>query len=105
MHKPYMNYRGWSDTEPFEVVNVVSEKCVEIRAMKAERDPSWTPEFVPGGFAGTVVNQGEQRWVISSDPEAPVVRVRLQKSGKWKTASGAEYVPSDVPRKYYDYNF
>jgi hypothetical protein len=105
MNKPYMNERGWSDTEPYEVVNVISETTVEIRAMKAEPDTSWSPDFVPGGFSGVVTNQEQQKWIITSDPEAPIFRVRKHKNGKWKSPGGTEYRPSDAPRKYYDYNF
>lgn len=67
----FANKIGYSDIEPCEVVRVVSDKCLEIRRMKAERDPAWKPEILPGGFAGVCVNQSSQKWVIQSDPSAP----------------------------------
>lgn len=100
----YVNHYGYSDINPFEVVRKVSDKTLEIRAMSAERDPSWKMEFVPGGFFGTVVNQNSQRWVINSDPNGHVVRIRLGKRG-WKDAHGNRYGLSDEPVKFYDYNF
>jgi len=100
----YANYYGYSDVKPFEVVRRVSDKTLEVRAMKAERDPTWKPDFVPGGFCGTVVNQGSQRWIITSDPSGVVRRIRLGKRG-WKDAHGGRYDLSDKPVKFYDYNF
>ena len=76
----YAMHIGWTDVNPYEVIRVVSEKTLEIREMKATKG-EWKPEFVPGGFCGTVVNQCEQKWVIEPDPEAPVIRIRLGKKG------------------------
>ena len=100
----YTNHYGWSDVNPFEVVRQVSEKTLEIRAMKAEKDPEWKPEFVPGGFAGHCINNSEQRWIITSDDQNPIIRIRLGKKG-WKDAHGRRFGLSDAPRKHYDYNF
>lgn len=100
----YANHIGYSDVNPYEVVRRVSDKTLEVRAMNAERDPIWNPDFVPGGFFGTVVNQSEQKWVITSDENGRVVRIRLGKQG-WKDAHGNRYQLSDEPVKFYDYNF
>lgn len=100
----FANQYGYSDINPFEIVRRVSEKTLEIRAMSAERDPAWKPDFVPGGFFGTVVNQNSQRWNITSDPAGRVVRIRLGKRG-WKDAHGNIYSLSETPVKFYDYNF
>ena len=51
-----------------------------------------------------VVNQRDQRWIISSSADAPVVRIRLGKQG-WKDANGRRFQLSDEPVKFYDYNF
>lgn len=100
----YANRFGYSDVEPYEVVRAVSAITLEIRAMRAERAHDWKPEIIPGGFAGHCVNQHEQRWIISSDPSAPIVRIRLGKKG-WKDRHGNRYTLSDRPKKFYDYNF
>lgn len=100
----YANHIGYSDVNPFEIVRKISEKTIEIRAMNADRDSSWQPDFVPGGFCGTVVNQRDQRWIISSNPDSPIVRIRLGKLG-WKDANGRRYQLSNEPVKFYDYNF
>lgn len=107
----YANHIGYSDVTPCEVVKVVSENTLEIRYMNAERNPNWQPEIISGGFAGHCVNQNEQQWIITSDPEAPTFRIRKSKSksprknGQWFCANGSRYKLADEPRKYYDYNF
>jgi len=101
----FANRLGYSDIEPFEVVRVVSAKCLEIREMDAVIDPTWKPEWVVGGFAGRCVNQNEQQWNISSNPENRVIRIRLQKNGNWKSASGSRFALNDRPVRFYDYNF
>lgn len=100
----YANHIGYSDVNPFEIIRKISDKTVEIRAMNAERDPNWKPDFVAGGFCGTVVNQRDQRWIISSCADAPVVRIRLGRHG-WKDANGRRFQLSNEPVKFYDYNF
>jgi hypothetical protein len=100
----YANRLGWSDVEPFEIVRRVSDKTFDVRPMRAERDPEWEPEFVPGGFCGTVVNQNSQRWLYESDPAQALVRIRLGKQG-WRDAGGSRYAISATPFKFYDYNF
>lgn len=100
----YANHIGYSDVNPFEIIRKISDKTIEIRAMNAERDPNWKPDFVAGGFCGTVVNQRDQRWIISSSADAAVVRIRLGKQG-WKDANGRRFQLSDEPVKFYDYNF
>ena len=118
----YANEIGYSDVRPYEVVKVVSDKTIEIRAMNAERDPNWKPEIIPGGFSGHCVNQSSQKWIITSDLEAPVFRIRYSKKhsyveraghNNWEPtevrcfadAGGSKYKLSDEPRKFYDYNF
>ncbi len=102
----YCNRIGYSDVYPFEVVNVISDKTVEIREMDAERDPSFTPEFVEGGFSGVCVNQHEQKWIYKSKPNSPIFRVRYSKAKKrWQDKGGNQYRMADIPLKYYDYNF
>ena len=93
-----------SDIHPCEVVRVISEKTIEIRAMKSERDPSWKPEIEPGGFCGHCTNNGEQRWTCVSDDSAPVIRARLRKDGRFHSQRGAHRL-SNEPRRFHDYNF
>ncbi len=100
----YANKYGYSDVDPFEVVRVVSDKCLEVREMDAELAPGERPQIIPGGFAGHCVNQRSLKYVISSNPANPVIRIRLGKKG-WKSVGGNRFYLSDKPVKFYDYNF
>ena len=100
----YANHYGYSDVNPFEVIRVISEKTVEIRAMDSHKDPKWKPEWHVGGFAGHCANQHEQSWFITKNLGNPVIRIRLGKNG-WKDKWGGRYQLADAPVKFYDYNF
>jgi len=100
----YANHYGYSDVNPFEIVRRVSDKTVEIRSMKAERDPDWKPDFVPGGFSAVCLNINSQKWIIESDPDGVVRRIRLGKRG-WKDSHRNRYELSDKPFRFYDFNF
>lgn len=102
----HANHRGYSDTNPYEIVRVVSDKTIVLRAMIAERREDCKPEFVAGGFSAHCTNNGDQRnaWVIKSDPKGYTVRARLQKDGTWKSEHGRHSL-NNAPVKHYDYNF
>lgn len=93
----------YSDVQPYEVIRVISEKTIEIRAMSAELDAEWKPKFDVGGFVGHCTNQKTQKWIITSSSD-PVIRMRKQKNGTWKSIYGRHKL-SDEPVKVYDYNF
>jgi len=100
----YANHIGYSDITPYEVVRVISDKTLEIRRMKTERDESVKLDFQIGGFLAHCSNQRDQNWFISSDESEKVIRIRLGKNG-WKSAHGSRFELSDKPVKFYDYNF
>lgn len=102
----YATHLGYSDRHAFEVVKVVSEKTLEIRRLKAERDPSWKPEYVPGGFSAVCTNMYEQKWLFESDPSAEVIRIRKKKGHNdlW-IRKGFNYRLTEEPVEFYDYNF
>jgi len=102
----HANQNGYSDTTPFEIVRVVSDKTIELKSMTAERAADWKPEIVAGGFSGHCTNNGNQSkaWVIKSDPEGYKVRARLQKDGSWKSSHGRHSLHT-AAIKHYDYNF
>lgn len=101
----YLNRHLFSDVSPFEVVRVISDKTVEIRAMNAVLDPAWKRDFTPGGFFGHTANNESQRYIYSQNLEAPIVRARITKSGIWSVSGEARYFASDKPRRFYDFNF
>ena len=101
----YANQYGYSDVYPFEVVNVISDKTIEVREMDAERDESVKLEWAPGGFAGHCINQRDQKWFITSNPSNPVIRIRLSAKKGWQDKHGRRFGLSDKPVRFYDYNF
>lgn len=100
----FANLHLHSDVVPFEVVRVVSPKCIEVRRMVATLSPDWEPVFHVGGFAANCSNQQSQVWTYAPDPAAPVVKARLRKDGDYHSAYGRHRV-AQAPRKFHDYNF
>jgi len=105
--RQYANYLGHSDVTPFEVLETKSDRKVIVRMMKTERDTSWKPEIVPGGFVGHCTNQHEQRWNIESDIHGPTFAISKRKNGRWYRVgeTHGQFAFADAPRKFYDYNF
>ena len=103
----YANEYHWSDIHPHEVLGSVGRtgKILKVRRMSAALDPDWSPEVLPGGFCGHVMNQAEQVWHIVPDPEAVPFLIRLHKDGTWRSAGGTRYRLGDVPVRFHDYNF
>ena len=101
----FANHYGYSDVNPYEVVRVISDKTIEVREMDAQRDESVQLTWVMGGFAGHCVNQRDQKWVITSNQDNPVVRIRLSARKGWQDKHGRRFGLSDKPVKFYDYNF
>lgn len=99
----FANEIGYTDVYPWEVIRVISDKCLEIRLMDATLDPTWAPEFIPGGFFAHCANQHSQRWIYSSNTTNPVRRIRLTKKG-W-SYKGIKYRLAEAPKKFHDYNF
>ena len=101
----FANRHGWTDVDPVEIVKVISDKTLEVRGMDAEIDPSFKLDEVAGGFFSHVKNNRDQKWIIKSNPENPVFRIRKSKHGGWKCRWGARHVLSDEPNKFHDFNF
>ena len=105
MTTQYANHIGYSDVNPYEVVKIISNKTLEVRSMTAEQDKSVKLEFHTGGFSAHCSNQRDQKWFINSNPQGEVIRIRLNKNGKWFDKYGNKFSLSDKPVKFYDYNF
>ena len=103
----YANYAMYTDVQPYEIVRVVSDKCLEVRHMDAKQ--LHTPEdlgWISGGFAGHATKNREgQKWEITSNLNNRVFKIRRQKNGTWKKAGGGRFYLSTEPHKFHDYNF
>ena len=100
--RKYCNMRLYTDVRPYEVVKVISPKTVEVRPMEAK--PITLPsDFRIGGFSAHCADNHSQTYEYVSNPDNPVVRIRLGKNG-WMHA-GIRFAMADRPKYFYDYNF
>jgi hypothetical protein len=87
----------YSDVHPGTVVKRTAKRCT-VRFDDVAKDPSWEPEFVPGGFAGHCVNQEDQRWIIADNPDGVIHRFFLHKSGQWRMSAAGGNESGRGPR-------
>lgn len=108
--KIYANQYFYTDVEPWEVVEIKTERCLVVRPMIAELKQSaqkaLAESFVPGGFFGHTDNS-KQEWIITSDETAETCEIRMHKDGLYymSGSKGTRFHLSTKPRKFYDYNF
>lgn len=103
--KKYANMHGYSDVEPYEVIRVVSQQTVIVRAMETKQT-KFPSKVVPGGFAGhTVDNREGQDYEYTSNSANPEIRIRWSKANRRWQRGGQRFLMSDAPYKFYDYNF
>ena len=103
--KWYANQIIGSDIEPCEVVNMITERTLEIRRMDAKLDPEWKPEMHVGGFCAHSSNQSSQQWEYASNETYSIIRIRLNVKGDWKDSNGNRYILNVKPIRFHDYNF
>jgi len=99
----YANLMMWSDVHPYEIVRVVSDKCMEIRAMDAVLVDDFFPETVPGGFVGHVTNNTKQAYTFTKTDQQPI-KIRKRKDGQWYSKYGRHAIHAQ-PIRFHDYNF
>lgn len=100
--RKYANLHLHTDVQPYEVVRVVSEKCVEVRPMETKQI-EFPKEFHVGGFSAHCSDQHRQKYEYFSNENAPVMKIRKTKKG-WRLGS-MKFRMSNAPIKFYDYNF
>lgn len=101
----YANAYVGSDCHPYEIVRVVSQRCIEVREVDAVLADDWAPDIVAGGFAGHCANNQSQRWVYSTNTDHQVIKLRRRKDGLWYSAHGWPHRIAAEPRRFHDYNF
>ena len=100
----FANYCGYSDVEPYEIVRIVSDKCIEVRAMDTSKQKTKL-DFHVGGFSAHCSNQHDQKYDYTSNPENSVQKIRLRKNGVWMNKDDQRFNIAEAPYKFYDYNF
>jgi hypothetical protein len=103
----YANSLGYSDISPYEIVRIVSEKTLEIRAMDAVETEFWknSKDWKAGGFAGHLANQRDQEWDITSNEKNGVFKIRWSEAKQRWQANNMKFNLNTKPLKHYDYNF
>jgi len=104
--KAYANRSGYTDVEPYEVVRVVSDICVEVRAMKTVQT-KFPSDFHAGGFVGHYSdNRSGQEYDYFPNEEAKPFKIRWSKANRqWQLGKHMRFSMADKPYKFYDYNF
>jgi hypothetical protein len=99
----YFVESGWSDQHPWVVVGESpSGKTLTVVPVDVEKDPSFKPNFIAGGFAGHCDNQHEQTWIYVGKCPMRKRTIRMGKNG-W--AGGQFKETPKGPYYFYDYNF
>lgn len=95
----------WSDREACTVIRRTA-KTLYVQRDKATLDPSFKPEYIPGGFSAHCTNDGEQKWIIERDPNGAVTRFNWsEKKGRWQSGSDGSIRLKLGRHEHYDYNF
>ncbi len=98
--RKYCNERIGSDRRPYEVVRVISDKTVEVRELDAKQTV-FPKEFVVGGFSAHCVDNHNQDYEYTSNPDNPIKRLRKGQRG-W---GNGYFTMADEPIAFHDYNF
>lgn len=97
--KPYANRQGDRDVIPFEVVEMISSITLVVRDMICDLDST----FKPHRFMGQCLNNEDQSWEITPDPNGLSFRIRYLKNGRWKDATGNYYELADKPKRWHQF--
>lgn len=93
----------WTDQHAGTVIHRTPQ-ALTIRRDKAILDPDFKPDFVPGGFAGTVVNQDEQSYTYEQLDEGRTYKAHWSEKKQGFFVEGCLRVIRGR-HEFYDYNF
>lgn len=96
-----LNY--YSDREAYTVI-ARTAKTLTIQRDVAKLDPNFKPVFIPGGFAGTVINQHEQTYAYERNENGSILKCYWSERGQRFFYNGCIGV-SKGRHEFYDYNF
>ena len=92
----------YSDRDAYTIVKRTKE-TLTLQRDKAVLSDEFHPVFVPGGFAGTVINQHEQRYTYEPDPDGSTVTAHWSEKKVGYYWHGIRVIPGR--HEFYDYNF
>ena len=92
LEKKYANQIGYSDIEPFEVIEEKTPNLYVIRSMDSEQTEdskkALKESFIQGGFIGHFENE-LQEWKIMSKEDGYTKKIRRHRDGLFYDANGA----------------
>lgn len=100
----YCNMVMYSDVHPYEVIKIISDKTIEVRAMSHELVKAPT-DFHPGGFCGHYADNHSQEYSYKSNPKAKIERVRWSERNRRWQQGYQQFRMSSRPVYFHDYNF
>ncbi len=92
----------WTDRIAYTIIKR-TPKSLTLRRCKATLKPDFKPEFIPGGFCGTVINQHEQDYDYEENENGAIVKVYW--SNKYKRFRHGTCNVVAGRSEFYDYNF
>jgi hypothetical protein len=102
----------YSDRKAWEVVDIISPRRIKIRELDAEctRKPK---EFIPGGFFGTYLDNHDQEYKLTSNPNNKIKTLSWRsKAQRWcEVGQQTRYSRFNLHKEgeqatyFYDYNF
>ena len=95
-----LNY--YTDSKAYTIIKRTA-KTLTLQRDKATLNPDFKPDFIPGGFMGTVINQDEQSYTYEPDKNGAVIKAYWSDRKKGFYSDGL-YV-SAGRHEFYDYNF
>lgn len=94
----YVNHHVGSDVYPYEIIEVVNDKTIKVREMKAEPDKENGYDYYLGG-----------PWICTPDEREPIITITRRKNGNWYPQGQKDwYNPFSFgsrPYKYRDPHF
>lgn len=93
----------WSDRHAGTIIKV-TKKTITIQRDKATLDPSFKPEWIPGGFAGHCTNQDEQTYTYERNEKGETYTLRWSKKYN-RYGQPGNLIALKGRREFYDYNF
>lgn len=93
----------WSDRHAGTIERVTKASIV-IRRDKATLDPSFKPDWIPGGFSAICTNQEDQEWHYEPDPKGQLYTIRWSRKYN-RYGTPGNLTASKGRHEFYDYNF
>ncbi len=92
----------WTDAEAYTII-ARTPNTLTLRRCKAILSPDFKPEFIPGGFFGTVINQNEQTYTYEEDENGRIIKAHW--SNKYQCFRWDGLRVTKGRHEFYDYNF